>query len=254
MRPLLLLVSLTAAMGAAPARAQVLDRASSITHGGVPIEAPRTHAPPRDAPPEAASTSWIGLPHPYAHGRAGLRVGMRDATDEERREEVVVRGLIDADVGLVFPDVGAARVLGRVRFSDDVEVGVGETLYLAGSDGWVPALGVARVTCGYALVATPALVLRLGADGLVLHDAFGVEGGAGLRADLEAYPAQPLALAATVMGGALGGAAVIEGEASVGVQADRVELRIGYRVMALFGSHDDVALHGPSLGVRVWIS
>jgi hypothetical protein len=215
--------------------------------------APRpTATSARSVSSSLAGRDAYALPFPYHGGHVGLRI--RSDGPPPRSPGPSTRSLLDLGVGYALDDVFGGRVSMRGRIGDIFDVGIGAFVLVEPRQSGTPALGLMRATLGFAVVRDPQVLLRLLVDGgMYVAPPRAFEGGADARVELDAYPVQPLVLAASAAIGWIGHALLLEAEATLGAQVDAVELYAGYRVLAFVGAASAV-LHGPILGVRIWIS
>ncbi len=204
---------------------------------------------------QLALSPWVSLYFPYYMGYGGVGVRRDAMTPSRAFDGPDVIGIVDVSAGYVFDGVVRGQVSGRIRVAGVVDFEARYGAYFEQTADTIREIGLGRISVAYALVAEDAVQLRIGVAGQLYHDARGAElGFAGLM-QLDAYPVAPLVLHLEAAAGALGQASMVDARATVGLQIDRGELYIGYQVFAVNPlSPGGEALHGPILGMRVWLS
>jgi hypothetical protein len=198
----------------------------------------------------------VQLPYPYALGYVGVRVERRAESPERPIPSPGFLGVLDVNAGWVPDGIVRGSIAARLSVPGTIDVELRYGAYLEQTTSSIAAIGIGRLGLAFYLADTDVVQLRGSVGGLVYHDAAGLAVGADGLLELDLYPGEPITVSVEAGGGVLGGGLLLEGRASFGVQIDRGELYVGYQVLGIFpqnGTAGDV-LHGPILGLRVWIS
>ena len=235
------------------ASAQHVRAISQIAHApSTPTLYGATSTRPAQARLHAPTEARIGLRFPYADGLPGVRVPISRLSPRERTPLFV--GVVDASAAHVIDGIVSGQLSARLRIGGIVGFEARYGAYFEQTAGALDALGIARLALDVTLVGTDGFEMRTGAAILVYHDEAGVEPGYAGSLEMDGYPVAPLVVHADTSFGQLGGAYFVDGRATLGAQIDRGEIYVGYQVLVVGrGAQSDV-LHGPIVGVRIWIS
>ena len=195
---------------------------------------------------------WLPLAFPYDMGYPGVRV-RQDAMTAGRPSTPDVVGIVDASVGYVPEGIVRGQLSARLRFTNVLDIEARYGAYFEQTPARIDELGIGRIAIAFPLVNEQSIQLRAGVAAQLYHDADGLEPGYAALLEVEGYPVAPLVLHGAVSGGALGHAGFIDARVTVGAQIERGEIYIGYWAFMVAGGTTDT-LHGPIVGVRVWVS
>jgi hypothetical protein len=188
-------------------------------------------------PYEARTSGWVADPW------------TRNADDARR-----VGGHLEAEGSYLYRGLwrsGLAARVGTPRV--DVDSQLSFYLDVPNHDGFY----LGDTTLGFAPVAEPRVVWRIGAGARYMVDARLPDGtgprehamGWNLSTSLDAFPGAPFVISARIDRGTLYQTPVWRARATVGLVRARFELYGGYEHTQI----ERVALGGPALGLRLWL-
>lgn len=210
----------------------------------------------RDYDP-APRRQWDSL-SPYAGSayEPSYVVGVNPAPPPPSEGLVHLTTRVALEGGVVLPadPIGVGRIGASLRMQLPIglEIAARYSIFIEPRAGRTDSLALGRIGVDWRLVTEEFMQFRLGAAIRHFHDRAGGLFGADLEAGLDFFPIDPLILSFEANVGFVENALVVQARGSIGFLLGIVEITLGWNYEGLFGAQN-VDLGGPMAGVRFWL-